>query len=169
MVSHVLNTPGWPPHKPIPVVSANLKWSTPVHWPKLQPFTFFLFLNAHIITMQTNYIFCTNLIHHSNLEKQGQTGIHLVNMNPGIEKSSLKCYRNTSAGCERLAVRCCQGLQWQLNSRWSWPTCSTWGARRHAFGSQLSLLFRLKWGHVRSAPPPLVYVLNNECSSFLYN
>lgn len=46
-------------------------------------------------------MFCTELIHHINLEKQGQTGMHLININPGIENTFLKCSMNTSAGHER--------------------------------------------------------------------
>lgn len=37
-------------------------------------------------------MFCTELVHHNNLEKQGQTRMHLINMNAGVENTPLKVF-----------------------------------------------------------------------------
>lgn len=37
-------------------------------------------------------MFSTELVHHNNLEKQGQTRTHLINMNAGLENPPLKVF-----------------------------------------------------------------------------
>lgn len=138
------------------------------YWVNLPP-TFFLMLTFFWLLSRCKQtigdMFCTELVHHNNLEKQGQTRMHLINMNAGVQIRLWKCSVNTSAGRELLAERCRRRLWWQLNSPGSWPAMLNLETRFWLKADG----FRLKWGHVRSAPPSLVFGLNNECSSFLYN
>lgn len=107
----------------------------------------------------------TKLVHYSDLEKQGQTGKHLINMSRGIDIYICKVFHEYIRGTQHASCRVVRGCDDSCNSMQSLPIRHNKGSTDARLWLKANVLLRPR----RSGPPTPVYVLNMKCLSFLHD